>query len=432
MFDWVAKKTQPVGSKFIKSSGDDFDDLFSLDNKKVEVDKKVPEPIKKTPTVSAKMPMVEAKTVEVQRLNPPPQPKPKVEEKIDSIVISEPTMVEEKKQVQTSDIETIYLEEGTVSPTGAASSTQDNINKGSQQASEDWYFPDVLSFLNDIDSQAIFQSPIKDSKQITSEVKKEESEPHVFIKPDKKDTDDDEDEVNDELIKKLIKGRFPYHSGKENFDKQLRESASPYSNAFEETRNHPPAMIVDDFGDRTLWELQLNNSNLPGMELNELNLIPYDHIYINEMRRGFKRARRDFIKFVCYNNQQDLFAAGMEDTDVSLLRKGIVPENFNIHRKVPYEYGGNNDFSNLCLIQTHPYHDNLHKFLDMQIFIHPKGTKVKRLFMPTPTGNVYIPYLDINGSGGKSKHDRSVYAGFDKGTLDLISLKSSMGKAAEL
>ncbi len=433
MFDWTPKKNNsPVLQKQTDNKNIDFDELFSTDT---NTENKPSEIASKTKTIqSNEKEPISAKELPISR-KAPKIPVKEAKEEIktnstsDEIEIIEPTMINEIFEDTHHEVTEFHIDDEKILPTGAASSNHDGY-RSSNETSQKWEYPDVLSFLNDIDSQAVFSTPVKDMKPIENNVHN-----HEILQPVKTVTEtpkDEEEDDDDEVIKKLIKGRFPFHSGKDNFDSELKASSSPYANAFAETANAPPTMIVDDFGDRSLWELQLNNSNLPGMELEEFELINFDHIYIKEMRRGFKRARRDFIKFISYNNQQDLYSAGLDDIDIALLRKGYVSENFNIHRKVPYEYGGNNDFSNFCLIQTHPYHDNLHKFLDMQVFIHPKGAKVKRLFIPIPSGNVYNPYLDINSSGGKSKHDRSVYAGFQEETFNLIAQKTAMGKAAEL
>lgn len=433
MFDWAPKKTPATSSaqKAKDGSPADLDELFA-DNTDMERRRTEGEAVMRKDAV----PMKPKKTVKAPAIpNDAQKPPATSQDRQDELTLIEPSIIMDRSDFFREDDQVFLFGDDKTDSTTASSG-----QSGSANPSENWDYPDVLGFLNDIDAQTVFKPLTRNMKPATpSYTGNGEGEPtgdrtplprSVMTNAAAAVKNNEEDE--DELIAKLIKGRFPYHSGKDNFEQELKASSSPYINAFMDTRDAPPTMIVDDFGDRSLWELQLNNSNLPGMELEEFSLINFDHIYINEMRRGFKRARRDFIKFVSYNNQQDLYAAGLDDTDLAMLRKGYVCENFNVHRKVPYEYGGTNDFSNLCLIQTHPYHDNLHKFLDMQVFIHPKGAKVKHLFIPIPSGNVYVPYLDIAGSGGKSKHDRSVYAGFHKEMFDIIAQKTSMGKAADL
>lgn len=411
MFDWVPKKN-------ISSSETDINNHYILNTLQsetpvegiagnlkehsealVNIDKEAENYDKKTVFEDNKMPQNIKKAPAI-----PTQTNP--QESIENIELKliEPTFIANKRVEPKQDVQEFFIDNNRVSPKGAASIYQDAIRSNKV----------VQSSLNETSLLKLLRYGMSDSVQPLE------------------NSNETKEEQDEKLIKTLTTYRYPYHSGKENFDKELRTTSSSYTTAFADTQSEPPMIIVDDFGDRSLWELQLNNSNLPGMELKEYTLINFDHIYINEMRKGFKRARRDFIKYICYNYRQDLFAAGITETDMGLLRKGYACENFNVHRKVPYEYGGNNDFSNFCFMQTHPYHDNLHEFLDMQVFIHPKGTKVKRLFIPIPIGSVYKPYFDFTGSGGKSTDDRSVYAGFDEGTFNIIAQKTAMGKAAEL
>ena len=379
MFDWSLEKKNIGGTSAPKKKKEEkLDELFSFETQ--ESKKEV-----------AAVPLTDTDSEQ----NTNKKPKRQLKKKVEKISPKAPPFSEKKEEKLKLLPTEIREEKGTVN--------KDNIY---YSLSENWDYSGIIQMLNDIDTSSIFQKK-------------------PVVEKGKRRTDD-------ELLSQLIKDKFPLHSGREHFDTALNSSSSPYANTFAAVMPTHPELIVDDFGDRSLWELQLNNSNLPGMQLEEFHLKTHDAKYRNELRRGYKRARRDFLKLISYNNTQDLYAAGLSDVDIAMLRKGRACENFNVHRKVPYEYGGTNDFSNLMLIQTHPYHDNLHKFLDMQIFIHPLGAKVKRLFIPVYEGKVYLPYLDINTPGGKSKHDRSVFAGYDKETLDLIAQKTSIGKAAEL
>lgn len=54
--------------------------------------------------------------------------------------------------------------------------------------------------------------------------------------------------------------------------------------------------------------------------------------------------------------------------------------------------------------------------------------KPRRLFIPAPKGKVYFPGVIEVSSGGKDKHDRSVYAGFLESTFEIIAQKNSLGR----
>ncbi len=188
------------------------------------------------------------------------------------------------------------------------------------------------------------------------------------------------------------------------------------------------AMPTENAGDRSMWEWQMSQMDLPNMELLEVNYVMLDPRWRLELRKAFKRARRDFLKYVGYHHVNELLSAGIDENGIRKIKKGKAPENFNVHVRVPFDYGGTNDFSNLVLIQTHPFHVAIHKFIDMQTLSQPQGSKPRRLFIPAPKGKVYIPgVIEISG-GGKDKHDRSVYAGFLESTFEIIAQKSVMGR----
>lgn len=179
--------------------------------------------------------------------------------------------------------------------------------------------------------------------------------------------------------------------------------------------------------DRGLWEWRFKQTGLVNMDLIEADYVPLDAAWLLELRKAFKRTRRDFLKYVGYHHVNELLAAGMGDDAIKLVKKGKAPENFNIHIRIPFEYGGTNSFSNLVLIQTHPYHTEIHRFIDMQTLSQP-NFKPRKLFLPAPKGKVYFPGDIEISSGGTSRHDRSVYAGFLESTFEMIAQRSSLGR----
>lgn len=185
---------------------------------------------------------------------------------------------------------------------------------------------------------------------------------------------------------------------------------------------------VESKGDRSTWEWQMSQLDLPNMELQEVNFVMLNAQWKLELRKAFKRARRDFLKYVGYHNVNELLAIGLTEEDIRKIKKGKACENVNVHVKIPFDYGGTNDFSNLILMQTHPFHADLHKLIDMQIAPQQRGGLPKRLFVPVPAGKVYVPGDIVVSSGGKGKHDRSVYAGFLESTFEAIAQRSAMDR----
>lgn len=188
-----------------------------------------------------------------------------------------------------------------------------------------------------------------------------------------------------------------------------------------------PAASDPQREDKSLWEWQFQQTGLINMDLIEVEYVPLDAAWMLELRKAFKRTRRDFLKYVGYHHINELLAAGMTEDAIKLVKKGKAPENFNIHIRVPFDYGGTNSFSNLVLIQTHPFHTEIHRFIDMQTLTQ-SNFKPRKLFLPSPKGKVYFPGEIEISSGGTSRHDRSVYAGFLESTFEMIAQKSSLGR----
>ncbi len=189
---------------------------------------------------------------------------------------------------------------------------------------------------------------------------------------------------------------------------------------------------VPSHGDKSMWELQLRQAGLPSMALAEINYSPIDDAWRADLLKAFKRIRRDFLKYVGYHNLDDLVSAGIDENGIKLLKSGRAPENFDVHLKIPLEYGGNNEFSNLCLIQTRPFHEAIHKFIDMQTSNLNDGEILRNIFIPVPSGKVYVPEVEVSTGGGRKMPDKSVYSGFLSDTFKEIAIKSMFGKSRSI
>jgi len=179
--------------------------------------------------------------------------------------------------------------------------------------------------------------------------------------------------------------------------------------------------VNDEMG---IWEWQFSMFNLPNMELKEVEFTALATNKKNEMRRGFKRARRDFLRYIAYYNVSELKDAGIDERGLQILKKGKVPENFDVHLKVPFEYGGTNDFSNLIFIQTHNFHDDIHRFIDMQTTSQPLGCRLSKLYIPVAEGRVYVPKDSSALGGGKGKGDKTSVQGYSESALQALAMKT--------
>lgn len=179
--------------------------------------------------------------------------------------------------------------------------------------------------------------------------------------------------------------------------------------------------------DLGFWEAKFQEMNFPGMDLVEATAYPLTLLEKVNRKKQYLRVKRDFLKYLSYHFINDLREAGLDEDSIFYFKKGIMPENFNVHLKVPFDYTGAADFSNMVLIQNRPYHEDIHRYMDMQMADMPTGTIPQKLYIPVPTGKVYIPLTMYTGSGGKGKHDRSVFAGYSESAFSKLAQKTMRG-----
>lgn len=180
--------------------------------------------------------------------------------------------------------------------------------------------------------------------------------------------------------------------------------------------------------DLSYWEAKFQEMNFPGMDLVEATAYPLTLLEKVNRKKQYNRVKRDFLRYVAYNYLNDLRNAGLDEDSIFYFKKGIMPENFNIHIKIPFDYTGDVSFSNMVLIQNRPFHEDIHRYMDMQMVGMPSSVRPRKLYIPVPTGKVYIPLTMYTGSGGKGKHDRSVFAGYSESAFKSLAQKSMPGR----
>lgn len=197
---------------------------------------------------------------------------------------------------------------------------------------------------------------------------------------------------------------------------------------FPETKKTSVQVSQEILHDLSYWEKLFQKMNFPGMDLVEATIFPVTLLEKINRRKQYKRVKRDFLKYLAYNYVTDLRELGLDEDSIFYFKKGIVPDNFNVHLKIPFDYTGVADFSNLILIQNRPFHEEIHRFIDMQMDGMGNNMRPVRLYIPVPPGKVYMPATNYNGSGGKGKHDRSVYAGFSEDAFKTLAQKTMPGR----
>ena len=138
------------------------------------------------------------------------------------------------------------------------------------------------------------------------------------------------------------------------------------------------------------WEKLFQESNFGGMSLVPLNYYPRT-IHEEDFFKTYMSAKKAFIKEVVSQQPNDLRVAGFSEENIFYLSKGILPTNWTVHLKVPPLYGGQAEPENMVIIQSQPFHELIHDFINKQILSDAGVGHPKVLYVPTPVGKVYIP-----------------------------------------
>ena len=179
--------------------------------------------------------------------------------------------------------------------------------------------------------------------------------------------------------------------------------------------------------DLPYWEELFQKLNFPGMDLVEATAYPMSASDRREAKKAFRQIRREFLNLLVTERLNDLKEAGCDESALLSVRRGVMPENFNIHIKIPFDYTGGVEFSNLVFMQSMPYHNEIHRFINLQMAGLDPQARPSKLYIPVPVGMVYLPHTEITGSGGKNKSDRSVTAGMSTSFLQTMARKTMMG-----
>ncbi len=112
---------------------------------------------------------------------------------------------------------------------------------------------------------------------------------------------------------------------------------------------------------------ELTKLNLHNIQLRQCNYIPHNWKEMIKYFNTYQNIRKKFLKLLGYTYKEKCLDYGFSDKDIENLKNGICPENHNTHIKIPFDFGGNINFDNLCLIKTHPLHAQIHSLIEFQI-----------------------------------------------------------------
>lgn len=106
---------------------------------------------------------------------------------------------------------------------------------------------------------------------------------------------------------------------------------------------------------------------LHDFELKECSYHPQTWAEMYKNYVEYTRLRQNFLRLISQTKAEECRSIGFDDEDMELLQNKQSPENYNTHLKIPFDFGGELNLENICLIKTHPIHDQIHQMIEMQI-----------------------------------------------------------------
>ncbi|SHM58791.1 T7SS effector LXG polymorphic toxin [Gracilibacillus kekensis] len=150
----------------------------------------------------------------------------------------------------------------------------------------------------------------------------------------------------------------------------------------------------EGYGSEHKGKLKGKEVLLKDIKEKEITYTKRDRQEFKQLRNRFNSSvRKSFLQILSMDekNSKQLIEAGLTKTDMENLKKGFVPDGYQVHHKLPLDDGGTNDFENLILIKNDPYH----KVLTNSQKNLTKGLKVGESIevnWPLPDGFIYPTY----------------------------------------
>ena len=114
----------------------------------------------------------------------------------------------------------------------------------------------------------------------------------------------------------------------------------------------------------------------------------------------YKTLRRDFMKSLSDSIEDLSFLNLSREEFMALILGQATPENFSLRLRVPLQFGGKLEITNMFACKTFPHSYNLDRFI-----IEQAGSAT--LWLPNPARKIYIPaHTTGGGDGGNATSDR--------------------------
>ena len=96
---------------------------------------------------------------------------------------------------------------------------------------------------------------------------------------------------------------------------------------------------------------------LKGVKTKEITYTKQDRTTYNQLRNEFNNGvREDFLKDLATNYSSELRSSGFTDAQITSMMNGKPPSGYEVHHLISLDGGGSNNFDNLVLIKSSPYH----------------------------------------------------------------------------
>ncbi|GIN25623.1 T7SS effector LXG polymorphic toxin [Bacillus licheniformis] len=148
---------------------------------------------------------------------------------------------------------------------------------------------------------------------------------------------------------------------------------------------------MQKIGTEYIGKLKGKNVTLKSVSEREITYTKRNRDEFKTLRNQFNSSvRKNFLMNLAVDSKKvdQLINAGLTKADIENMKKGLVPDGYQVHHKLPLDDGGTNDFENLVLIKNDPYH----KALTNAQRTLTKGLKVgesTEIKWPVPDGFIY-------------------------------------------
>jgi len=136
------------------------------------------------------------------------------------------------------------------------------------------------------------------------------------------------------------------------------------------------------------WKLRGEDVTLTDVKLQDISYVKRNSTELQALRDEFNTTTRKAFLEDLGKNTEYLRSAGFSENDILKIKKGNVPDGWQVHHKLPLDDSGTNSFDNLVLIQNEPCHKIITNYQN-NVAKQMKVGEVQTVQWPIPNGNIY-------------------------------------------